>query len=80
VRRVFFTSFDRRTEAVVRIGDASDVACVVTLATQTGVELAIRSGGYPPATLKRLAQVKRRYDPDNLFHLNLSIAPDMKGA
>jgi FAD/FMN-containing dehydrogenase len=32
---------------------------------------------YPPATLKRLAQVKRRYDPDNLFHLNLNVAPDM---
>lgn len=33
---------------------------------------------YPPATLKRLTQVKRRYDPDNLFHLNLNVAPDMK--
>jgi hypothetical protein len=32
-------------------------------------------GAYPPATLKRLAQVKRRYDPDNLFHLNLNVAP-----
>jgi FAD/FMN-containing dehydrogenase len=32
---------------------------------------------YPPATLKRLAQVKRRYDPNNLFHLNLNVAPDM---
>jgi hypothetical protein len=40
----------------------------------------LESGGgvrraYPPATLKRLAQVKRRYDPDNLFHLNLNVAP-----
>jgi FAD/FMN-containing dehydrogenase len=34
---------------------------------------------YPPATLKRLAQVKRRYDPDNLFHLNLNVGPDMSG-
>jgi FAD/FMN-containing dehydrogenase len=34
---------------------------------------------YPPATLKRLAQVKRRYDPDNFFHLNLNIAPEMSG-
>jgi FAD/FMN-containing dehydrogenase len=30
---------------------------------------------YPPATLKRLADVKQRYDPDNLFHLNLNVAP-----
>jgi hypothetical protein len=35
---------------------------------------------YPPATLRRLAQVKRRYDGTNLFHPNLNIAADMKGA
>jgi FAD/FMN-containing dehydrogenase len=34
---------------------------------------------YPPATLERLAQVKGRYDPDNLFHLNVNVAPDMRG-
>ena len=33
---------------------------------------------YPSATLQRLVQVKRRYDPDNLFHLNVNIAPDMR--
>jgi hypothetical protein len=30
---------------------------------------------YPPATLERLVEVKRRYDPDNLFHLNLNVPP-----
>jgi FAD/FMN-containing dehydrogenase len=30
---------------------------------------------YPPETLKRLAEVKRQYDPDNLFRLNLNVAP-----
>jgi FAD/FMN-containing dehydrogenase len=30
---------------------------------------------YPAATLDRLAQVKRRYDPDNLFRRNLNILP-----
>jgi FAD/FMN-containing dehydrogenase len=30
---------------------------------------------YPDATYRRLAQVKRRYDPTNLFHLNQNIAP-----
>jgi FAD/FMN-containing dehydrogenase len=30
---------------------------------------------YPPATLERLAEVKRRYDPDNLFHLNPNVTP-----
>jgi FAD/FMN-containing dehydrogenase len=31
---------------------------------------------YPPATLERLARVKRRYDPDNLFRRNLNVVPD----
>jgi FAD/FMN-containing dehydrogenase len=30
---------------------------------------------YPPATLERLAKVKRQYDPDNLFRLNLNVPP-----
>jgi FAD/FMN-containing dehydrogenase len=30
---------------------------------------------YPPATLERLAEVKRRYDPDNLFHCNVNVPP-----
>ena len=33
---------------------------------------------YPPATLERLARVKRRYDPDNLFRLNLNVSPDLR--
>jgi FAD/FMN-containing dehydrogenase len=33
---------------------------------------------YPPATLERLARVKRRYDPDNLFRMNLNVTPDVK--
>ncbi len=30
---------------------------------------------YPTATYARLAEVKRRYDPNNLFHLNQNIQP-----
>ena len=30
---------------------------------------------YPTATYRRLADVKRRYDPTNLFHMNQNIAP-----
>ncbi len=49
VRRVFFTGFDRRPAAIVRVGDASDVARVVTLARECGAELAVRSGGHSRA-------------------------------
>jgi len=31
---------------------------------------------HPPATLDRLARVKRHYDPDNVFHLNLNVVPE----
>jgi FAD/FMN-containing dehydrogenase len=30
---------------------------------------------YPDATWQRLAEIKRRYDPDNVFRLNQNIAP-----
>src|SRR4051812_8587479 len=45
-RRVFFTGFDRRPAAIVRVADASDVVRVVNLARETGIELAGRGGGH----------------------------------
>jgi FAD/FMN-containing dehydrogenase len=48
-RRVFFTGFDRRPAAIVRVANASDVSRVVTLARETGAELAVRSGGHSRA-------------------------------
>jgi FAD/FMN-containing dehydrogenase len=49
VRRVFFTGFDRKPAAIVRVTDAADVAHVVGLARDTGAELAVRSGGHSRA-------------------------------
>jgi FAD/FMN-containing dehydrogenase len=48
-RRVFLPSVDRRPAAIVRPADAGDVARVVSLARETGVELAVRGGGHSAA-------------------------------
>jgi FAD/FMN-containing dehydrogenase len=45
-RKVFYGKFDRRPAAVVRPSNAAEVARVVVLAAETGVELAVRSGGH----------------------------------
>src|SRR3954471_8025326 len=45
-RGVFFTGFDGRPAAVVRVAGASDVSRVVNLAHETGAELAVRGGGH----------------------------------
>jgi FAD/FMN-containing dehydrogenase len=45
-RTVFYGGIDRRPAAIVRVADAGDVARLVSLARETGVELAIRSGGH----------------------------------
>ena len=45
-RTVFVRAIDRRPAAIVRVAEATDVAHVVTFARETGLELAIRSGGH----------------------------------
>jgi len=45
-RGVFYGSFDRRPALIVRPADAAEVAGVVGLARDSGLELAVRSGGH----------------------------------
>jgi FAD/FMN-containing dehydrogenase len=45
-RTVFYGGIDRRPAVIVRPTDASDVSQVVALARETGLELAVRSGGH----------------------------------
>jgi FAD/FMN-containing dehydrogenase len=45
-RGVFYGSFDRRPALIVRPTDAAEVATVVALARDSGLELAVRSGGH----------------------------------
>lgn len=48
-RTVFPGGIDRRPAVIVRVANASDVSRVVSLARETGTELAIRSGGHSGA-------------------------------
>jgi FAD/FMN-containing dehydrogenase len=48
-RRVFLPFVDRRPAAIVRPVDAGEVAHVVSIARETGVELAVRGGGHSHA-------------------------------
>jgi FAD/FMN-containing dehydrogenase len=49
VRTIFYGGFDRRPQLIVQAADAADVARVIALARDTGLELAVRSGGHSPA-------------------------------
>jgi len=48
-RTVFAGGFDRRPAVIVRAANATDVARVVGFARETGLELAVRSGGHSGA-------------------------------
>ncbi len=48
-RRVFLSNHDRRPAAVVRVADDDDVRRVVSFAADTGMALAVRSGGHSSA-------------------------------
>lgn len=48
-RAIFLGGFDRRPAAIVRPIDADEVARVVTLARDSGLALAVRSGGHSSA-------------------------------
>jgi FAD/FMN-containing dehydrogenase len=48
-RMIFSGAFDRRPAAIARVAGAADVASVIALARETGLELAVRSGGHSGA-------------------------------
>ena len=48
-RTIVSGEYDRRPAAIVRVANATDVARVVELASETGVQLAVRSGGHSGA-------------------------------
>lgn len=48
-RAVFYGGFDRRPALIIRAKDAGEVSRVIQLAHETGLELAVRSGGHSTA-------------------------------
>ena len=48
-RAVFYGGIDRRPAVIARVANASDVSSVVSLARETELELAVRSGGHSVA-------------------------------
>ncbi len=48
-RAVFYGAFDRHPAVIIRPADAGEVVGVVNLAAETGMPLAVRSGGHSPA-------------------------------
>jgi FAD/FMN-containing dehydrogenase len=48
-RTVFYGGIDRRPALIVRVRNATDVSRAVSLARESGLELAVRSGGHSPA-------------------------------
>ena len=48
-RTIFYGGFDQRPQVIVRPADESEVARVIALARDGGLELAVRSGGHSPA-------------------------------
>jgi hypothetical protein len=45
-RSLFYGGIDKRPALIVRVKNANDVSCVIALARDTGLELAVRSGGH----------------------------------
>jgi FAD/FMN-containing dehydrogenase len=54
--------------------DQGEPGAYVNFVTDEGVAAA-----YPAATWKRLAEIKGKYDPGNLFHMNHNIPPAREG-
>jgi len=69
---------DRASKAdwVKRFSEALDQGDDAVYVNFVGDEGEARTrAAYPGATWDRLAKIKARYDPDNLFHLNQNVAP-----
>lgn len=63
----------RWADDVAALLDQGEAGAYVNFLAHEGVDGL--HAAYPPATLERLARVKARYDPANVFHLNQNVLP-----
>ncbi len=71
VREIWNAMIERRPALIVRCAEANDVPHAISLTEEESDRVAAAYG----ANYDCLAQIKRQYDPDNLFHLNQNIKP-----
>jgi len=75
-RSVHNAAIDRWPALIVYRADAAGVIAAGVFVNVLGQDEADRTGeAYPPTTYARLAALKRRYDPANLFRHIQNIQP-----
>ena len=73
---------DRSPAVIARPATVDDVVAAVALARERGVPLIGDEGvdrvkaAFGPERYARLQEIKRAWDPDNLFRLNQNIPPN----
>ena len=70
--KVYNEMVDRHPAAIVRCADVADVRAAVNFAREDGLTVkATYQENY-----ERLTKIKRKYDPNNFFHINQNIKPE----
>ena len=73
-RQIWNAMIDKHPAAIARCATVSDVVRAVNSARDNGLLLNFLTAD-EGSNYRRLAEVKRKYDPSNLFRMNQNIEP-----